>query len=172
MTQATIDAARRYGASAVVVHMGKVDIDWLLVEQLRQLHQVGRKVMRAYLDAQEKLAVTRVLRREPCFAAALRSLVSYAAMRAKRGVRLGLENRVNYHEIPSLEEAKDLLSASQMTPSITARCRPCPRPGGARLHAAGRLAQGAEQAAIGDALARCTGINDHRIPGTGDVDSP
>jgi sugar phosphate isomerase/epimerase len=171
MAKGTIDAAVRYGASAVVLHMGQVDIDLTLIQRLQQAYRAGKKGTVCYRSLLEQITIARVARREPHFGAALQSLESLAKYAHERGVRLGLENRADYHEIPSLEEMKDLLYSfddgvvgywhdtghAHNTEALGFT------PAQEWLRALGKRLSGMH-------LHDVQGINDHRVAGVGEVD--
>lgn len=111
-TWATIDLAAQAGAKAVVVHMGHVGDHVEQERQLRHWYEQGLAQSSEYREAQELLREQRAQEQDAYRDAALRSLLELAPHAADRGVRLGLENRVYYHELPSLEEMGLLLEAA------------------------------------------------------------
>lgn len=171
LVKATIDAAVRYGAGVVVVHVGTVLIPPMLERRLRELYRQGAAGTRAYEQALQDITVARVLRREPHYGAALRSLDELCQYARPRGVRLGLENRVGYNEIPGFEEMKDLLHTYDA--SVVGYWHDV---GHAHvLETLGFATQKAwleacGQRLIGLHLHDVQGIDDHRAPGSGDVD--
>ena len=99
----TIDFAARLGAPFVVLHLGAVKmqpITDLLVELAKDGEYLSRKYVRLKLRAvqkRERSAATYLQRVKDC----LRRVIDYAA---SKNVRLGLENRRGYEEIPTERE--------------------------------------------------------------------
>jgi len=104
----TIDFAARLGAPFVVLHLGAVKmqpITDLLVELAKDGEYLSRKYVRLKLRAvqkRERSAATYLQRVKDC----LRRVIDYAA---SKNVRLGLENRRGYEEIPTERELPVLL---------------------------------------------------------------
>jgi sugar phosphate isomerase/epimerase len=110
-THRTIDFAAEYGARFVVVHLGGVDGGPRDAERrLRELFAAGG------IDGEEAARVraegiaARAAAVPAHLAAARRSLAELVEYAHPRGVTIGLENRLHYHEIPTPEEAADLLA--------------------------------------------------------------
>jgi len=104
----TIDFAARLGAPFVVLHLGAVKmqpITDLLVELAKDGEYLSRKYVRLKLRAvqkRERSAASYLQRVKDC----LRRVIDYAA---SKNVRLGLENRRGYEEIPTERELPALL---------------------------------------------------------------
>jgi len=104
----TIDFAARLGAPFVVLHLGAVKmqpITDLLVELAKDGEYLSRKYVRLKLRAvqkRERSAATYLQRVKDC----LRRVIDYAAA---KDVKLGLENRRGYEEIPTERELPALL---------------------------------------------------------------
>jgi sugar phosphate isomerase/epimerase len=104
----TIDFAARLGAPFVVLHLGTVKmrpITDLLVELTKAGEYLSRKYVRLKLRAvqkRERNAATYLQRVKD----GLRRIIDYAAA---KNVRLGLENRRGYEEIPTERELPALL---------------------------------------------------------------
>ena len=104
----TIDFAARLAAPFVVLHLGAVKmqpITDLLVELAKDGEYLSRKYVRLKLRAvqkRERSAATYLQRVKDC----LRRVIDYAA---SKNVRLGLENRRGYEEIPTEREFPALL---------------------------------------------------------------
>ena len=108
----SIDLAHKLGVGAVIVHPGRVDIDTDLESKLASLYRAGKAGRPEYARAKERLAAARAAQAETNMRSVRRSLVELAEYAARMGVRLGLENRFHYHEIPLPEELEDLLHRS------------------------------------------------------------
>jgi sugar phosphate isomerase/epimerase len=104
----TIDFAKRLGAALVVLHLGRVPIDEYtdkLVEMAEAGEHLSRKYVKLKLEAvhqREKKAPLYLNRSKEC----LLRVVDYAA---KKGIKLGVEGRQCYEEIPTEIELTALL---------------------------------------------------------------
>ncbi len=108
-TQRSIDLAHELGARVVIVHPGRVDIDPALESTLVDLYRAGKHHQSEYAQARERLAAARAAQAETNMRSVRRSLIELAEYAAQRGIRLGLENRFHYHEIPLPDELDELL---------------------------------------------------------------
>ena len=106
----SIDLAHKLGAKVVIVHPGRVDIDTGLESELMSLYRADQAGRPDYGQTKERLAAARAAQAETNMRSVRRSLVELAEYAAKEGVRVGLENRYHYHEIPLPDELEDLLS--------------------------------------------------------------
>lgn len=107
----SVELARRLGAQVVVVHAGRVDVDPELETAVVELYKQGQADGPAYARAKERLVAARAAQAEVNLRPVRRSLGELAAYAAQAGVRLALENRYHYLEIPLLDEASGLLEA-------------------------------------------------------------
>jgi sugar phosphate isomerase/epimerase len=104
----TIDFAARLSAPFVVLHLGAVNMKPItdpLIELAKAGKYLSRKYVRLKLTAvqkRERNAATNLRRVKDC----LRRVIDYAA---SKNVRLGLENRRGYEEIPTERELPSLL---------------------------------------------------------------
>ena len=104
----TIDFAVRLGAPLVILHCGRVVMQ-PITAQLAEMAGTGRHLTREYATAKvkaverrEQLAPKYLERVKDC----LRRIVDYAQ---QKGVRVGLEGRQAYEEIPTPRECVGLL---------------------------------------------------------------
>lgn len=104
----TIDFAERLGAPFVVMHLGEVPMQ-PITDNLIKLAKKGRHLSREYVQAKveavqkrEALAPAYLQRVKDC----LKRIAEYAA---SKKVRLGIEGRRGYEEIPSERELPELL---------------------------------------------------------------
>lgn len=105
----TMDFTRKFGANTVVLHMGQVNgCVRLERELLRLVREEGRDAT-VTREARAALAEARAQAQEPHMKAVRRSLRQLCEHARRLGVRLGLENRVHYFEIPSVPEMELLL---------------------------------------------------------------
>jgi sugar phosphate isomerase/epimerase len=98
--QRSIDLARELGVPAVVVHAGRVEVDQQLERELWNLYEAGQAHGPAYQALKERLVAARAARAGANLDAVRRSLVELAGYAGRAGVRLGLENRYHYLDIP------------------------------------------------------------------------
>ncbi len=111
----TIALAKELNAPIVILHMGKVVMDPSIESHLRELYNQGKKGSREYHDVKKQLIETRAGMQEQNLAAAIESLVELAECARDAGIKLGLENRYHYYEIPNLEEMRTLLELDSET---------------------------------------------------------
>jgi sugar phosphate isomerase/epimerase len=105
----SIELARELGATVVVVHAGAIPADPGLEAQLRRLLKAGQGQTPAYATLSQQLERLRREQAGPRLGAVRRSLLELLEFAAQAGVRLGLENRYHYLDIPGLEEMGELL---------------------------------------------------------------
>lgn len=110
-TKRTIDYAADAGLRYVVVHLGGVGDDRCDEERaLRRLAEAGETAGERWDHARQALAEARSARASDhvdVARASLETLVEYAS---SRGIAIGIESRLNYHEIPHPHEAAELLA--------------------------------------------------------------
>ena len=167
----TIETACRLGAGLVVIHPGRIAGDHSPDDRLRALYRQGRKGTPEYEDLRRAVTADRNARRQPHLDALLNSMAEIVAFARDTGLRLGLENRFHYYELPDFDEMAVLLAAF-------------PQPwvgwqfdiGHLQVHDAlglmsfpGWLARFGERI-VGVHLHDVQGIVDHCAPGSGDVD--
>jgi sugar phosphate isomerase/epimerase len=108
-TQRSIDFAADAGLPHVVVHLGGVgDKRGELENNLRRLYEAG-ETGGVIEQAREALRAWREQAAPPHLEAAAHSLETLVEYASPRGVAIGIESRVNYHEIPHPHEALSLL---------------------------------------------------------------
>jgi len=109
-TKNTVDTARRLGAEAVVLHCGRVEV----ADRTRDLIHLSRKGQR--YSPEYRLLKERAIRERKkiaagFFGAALKSLKELNQYASVRGIKLGIETRFYYREIPTFEEIGLILKA-------------------------------------------------------------
>jgi sugar phosphate isomerase/epimerase len=170
MTIRTIECAEDLGAAAVVLHLGKVDME-PENERLKNLfnHQrLDSSEGRRFLECKLK---ERGEKRGPNLEGVLFSLDRLNREAQKRGILLGVENRYHFHEIPDFEEIglilKRFSGGSIGYWHDIGHAHALEKLGflepGSLLRSYGPLTVGVH---IHDAI----GTDDHRAPGTGEVD--
>ena len=110
--RASIDLATTAGARAVCLHLGEVSTTRHLEWALEQRFKGGQKGTAAYLTAQRLVEADRRSKAEPALIAAQRSLDDLASYARPRGIKLGIESRVLFWQLPTFDELGALLAAS------------------------------------------------------------
>ena len=107
-TLRTIEYANEMEAKAVVLHLGKVDMENPFEEfkKLFELGKITQKEGKKFIEEQTKI---RNSLKQKNLDAVLKALDKLVIPAEKYGIFLGIENRFYFHEIPNLEEAKIIL---------------------------------------------------------------
>ena len=106
----SIDLAHQLNAPVVVVHGGQIPDPLNRERQLRRLYRAGQKDSEAYAALKREMTAEREAASGPHLEAVKRSLASLLDYAAPLKVRLGLENRFHYMDIPSPDEMAQLLA--------------------------------------------------------------
>jgi sugar phosphate isomerase/epimerase len=169
----TITLAQRFKAPVVVLHMGKVDIDPSLERRLRDLYNEGKKGTQGYKDTKQQLVEARAREQAQNLAAAAGSLEELSKYAQMTGIRLGLENRYYYYEVPNIEEMSALLTSSDPTTVFywhdTGHAQNLENLGFTRHE---EWLQAFASRMAGVHLHDIVGLQDHRVAGTGQMDWP
>ena len=168
---ATLEAAARVGAAAVVLHLGRVAVEGALVDDFRRLLRAAEPDLAALRAATGTILAARRRRSAAHLDAALASLDRLNGEALRRGLLLGIENRFNPHEMPDLEETDRLLRefrggavrAWHDTGHALFQERIGVAPQRDWLEAFGPQTAGAH-------LHDIRGLRDHLAPGTGEAD--
>jgi FMN phosphatase YigB (HAD superfamily)/sugar phosphate isomerase/epimerase len=107
--QRSIDLAHQLRAHVVVIHSGSVHPDRSLEDLLRNLYKAGQNLSPEYQDLQNLLRKNRRELAPPRMNAVKKSLAELLDYAGGSGIRLGLENRYHYLEFPSPDELEELL---------------------------------------------------------------
>ena len=171
--KATIALAQKFKAPVVVLHMGKAAIDPLLERRLRNLYNAGKKNTQEYENAKRRLVEARAKVQAQNLAAAARSLQELSQHAQAAGVKLGLENRSYYYEVPDIGEMSTLLTSSDPTMVFywhdTGHAQNLENLGFTR-HEEWLKAFGSRM--VGVHLHDIVGLRDHRVAGTGEMNWP
>src|SRR5579883_778886 len=109
-TLRTIDLAAEAGAGSVVVHLGAIGARGLPADGAMRRLYAAEAIASPEAEMQRRAAAEqREAGQAAAMRAARRSLAELADHARRRGVRIGLENRMWYHEIPLPEELAALL---------------------------------------------------------------
>jgi putative hydrolase of the HAD superfamily len=166
----SMDLATTLGVRTVVMHTGHVSLDTTLEKKLRQLFQSGLKDSVEYLETKSLMIEKRLEISAPHFEAVAKSLKELLNA-APPGIRLGLENRYHYFDIPTPDEMSKLLALAGSdflgliydVGHATVNDRLGFFPGDVWLKRFG-------DRIFGTHLHDVIGITDHQAPGMGDVD--
>lgn len=110
--QRSIDLARSLGAKLVVVHAGRVDVDTKLEARLWALYEDGKAGTPENEALKEDLIAARAVQAPQNLESAGRSISELTEYAARAGVRLGLENRYHYLDLPLPDEMEYLLGVA------------------------------------------------------------
>lgn len=106
-TKRTIDTASRIGAEVVVLHLGRVEME----EKIRELALLYRNYDRQrYNRLKTQVLKERKAKSERFFTQTLKSLKILCNYAQKYKVKLGIENRYYFSEIPNTEEMELILA--------------------------------------------------------------
>jgi sugar phosphate isomerase/epimerase len=108
----SIDLAQAMGAPIVVLHAGRVDVDPERERALWDLYEAGQAGSPRYHDMKADLVTARASVAEQNLAAAMQSVEELAQYADGLGIRLGVENRYHYLDIPLPHELDSLLEAA------------------------------------------------------------
>jgi sugar phosphate isomerase/epimerase len=111
----TIDTAARLGAQAVVLHAGRVEIPDG-TRQLIEYYRQGKKETQEYRETKARLIEDRHRHSQVFLDNTLRSLEELAPYAQAQGVKIGIETRFYYSEIPSFEEIGIILKRFEGAP--------------------------------------------------------
>lgn len=168
---ASIDFAVAAGASAVCLHLGEVAATRRLEWALAQRFLGGQRGAAVYETALAEVVADRAAAAGPALDSARRSLAELAGYARPRGVRLGIESRVQGWQIPTFAELGVLLNESD--PAVVGFWYDC---GHVQvLHNLGFhrhqewLAAYADRI-VGVHLHDTAGLRDHLLPGLGELD--
>ena len=171
-TKGSIDHAAKVGAGFVVVHLGGIGGKMLDSElKQRRLFDSGTREGPEADALRSETLERRAEQVDPWFEKARESLAVLAAYAKERGVAIGLENRLHYHEFPLAEEALEL-------------CADYPADLVGYWHDVGHAEVQArlgyvdkrawldtnKERTLGCHLHDVDGLGDHRAPGNGDVE--
>jgi sugar phosphate isomerase/epimerase len=111
----TVDAAARYGARAIVVHLGNSGVASRQGSIVDVVAREGR-LSDAHLRLRDLAIQERETSKGPHLEAALESIRTLGEHARGTGVQLGVEVRDGYHEIPSLDEFGEIFAACDGLP--------------------------------------------------------
>jgi putative hydrolase of the HAD superfamily len=167
----SIELANELGVPTVVVHAGHVSLDMVLEKKLRHLFDTCLVDTAEYQETKSLMVENRSRLIGASLAAVVKSLKELLDLAGRLGVRLGLENRYHYFDIPTPDEMAALLALAGPdrlgliydVGHATAMDRLGFFPDGMWLEQFG-------ERILGTHLHDVKGILDHHAPGLGDVD--
>jgi sugar phosphate isomerase/epimerase len=164
------EAANALEARTVVLHCGCVDMAPELdaLEKFYFQGQIRSEAAQAFI--RKKLA-EREAKKAPHLDSLLFSLDSLLRVSEKHGIRLGLENRYHYHELPCFEEFGLIFSAFRGAPlGYWHDTRHAHANEALSLLEPAVLLERYQTMLIGMHLHDARGLNDHLPPGSGEID--
>jgi sugar phosphate isomerase/epimerase len=111
--QRSIDLANDLGVSIIVVHAGSVHADLSLEKELRALFEAGKNKTDEYRSLKEEMIQNRAGLADVRLEATKKSLLELLNYAARFSIRLGLENRYHWLDIPTLDEMEKLLELGE-----------------------------------------------------------
>jgi len=171
LTRVTIDTAVRLNASAVVLHCGRVEVPDRTVDLIAMFNN-GLRATARFAALRGDIIRERDSVRQRFLDNTLRSLDDLNAYAARHKVRLGVENRYYFREIPFFDEVAIILDRFR-----DSAVHYWHDTGHARLMENLGFIESDEDylkrygsRLIGIHLHDITGCSDHRAPGTGEFD--
>ena len=166
----TMEWAEKFGARAIVLHMGKAPMGGAM-EFLLDIYDQGKTGTEEGRALIEGHKTTRARLGKPLLEAALKSLEILAKEGEKRGISWGIENRYKIQDFPNFEEFKTIFREFQGSSirywhdmgHATTQENLGLIPRGILLENFGDILLGAH-------LHGCRGYKDHYAPGTGEED--
>jgi FMN phosphatase YigB (HAD superfamily)/sugar phosphate isomerase/epimerase len=105
----SIELAGSLSVKTLVIHSGHVSLDMLLENKLRSFFEAGLIESAEYQDTKALMLEKRLKLIGPCLESVRKSLKELLEYAGRFGVRLGLENRYHYFDIPAQDEMATLL---------------------------------------------------------------
>jgi putative hydrolase of the HAD superfamily len=105
----SIDLADKLSVRTVVVHAGHVSLDMVLEKKLRSLYEDKLAGSTEFQETKNLMVERRLELIDPHLEAVRKSLKDLLEFASRFGVRLGLENRYHYYDIPTQDEMSLLL---------------------------------------------------------------
>ena len=171
LTKATMDLARRLGSDAIVVHAGELTVLPEEEQRLNELFRTGAAETDEFATVRARIVTARRDGAGPALERLIASLRALAPYAEAIGVRLGLESRQDYRDIPILDDC-DTIFGSVASPMVgywhdTGHAQRQANLGYTPHEA---WLQQLGNRLVGFHLHDCLGLRDHLIPGRGRVD--
>jgi sugar phosphate isomerase/epimerase len=169
-TLGTMEWAQKFGARAVVLHLGKVRMDGVM-ESLRKVYDLGEIETR---EGQDFIAEQKGIRSrlgKILVGPSLKSLEMLARAAEKQGISLGIENRYNIQDFPNLEEFRTILGEFRGSPvGYWHDIGHATTQENLGLVRKGEFLENFGERLVGVHLHGCRGYMDHYAPGSGEED--
>jgi FMN phosphatase YigB (HAD superfamily)/sugar phosphate isomerase/epimerase len=167
----SIDLAHQLGVKDIVVHAGNVSVDPSLENKLRRLVKKGKSDTDEFKQINQVMVEERARLAGPKLEAVRQSLKELLAYAKEHQVRLGLENRYHYYDIPTLPELGELLELADQDQLgfiyDVGHAQTLERLG---FYAHEAWLKSFGQRIIGVHFHDVIGVEDHFAPGLGEVD--
>jgi len=169
----TIEMAHRVGAKAVVIHMGEVEGLKTLMDMLKDLYRCGEKDSLEFIALKSRLMEQRRKNKAAYVKACEKSFIELSDFIARRNysIKLGLENRYYHGEIPLVEEYDIWFEQySQLPIYLWYDFGHGEVQHNLTLIDKYEILERHGERLLGLHIHDCIGIDDHRVPGTGEID--
>ena len=166
----SMDWAEKFGAQALVLHMGKVPLDGVM-GALMKIYDEGKTRSEAGKTFIEEHKRTRAALGKPLLEACLKSLETLAKEAEKRSILLGIENRYKIQDFPNREEFEVIFKEFNGGPiRYWHDIGHATTQENLGLVRKGELLENFGHLLAGVHLHGCRGYNDHYAPGNGEED--
>ncbi len=167
----TIDKAQSLGARHVVIHPGRIICDHAMDDELRAMYRRGEQHTQEFIELRKRMVTDRAGKAAPHLEQLLKSLAVLIEYSKDAGLRLGFENRFHYYELPIENELEVILREFQQ-PWVgwqldIGHARVLDELG---VFSFTRALEKFGNRIVGVHLHDVIGIQDHRVPGSGEVD--
>ncbi|MCX5711581.1 MAG: sugar phosphate isomerase/epimerase [Candidatus Omnitrophica bacterium] len=169
-TKRTIDYAKRLGAQAIVLHCGRIEIPDRTITLIR-LYDQGRRDSAAFAEEQKDMASERERLVPAFFENILKSLDEVNQHAKANDIKVGVETRYYFREIPTLDETGIILDKFAGSNLYywhdTGHAQLMENLG---FHKHKEFLDKYSDRMLGIHLHDISGCKDHKAPGTGDLD--
>ena len=169
-TMKTMEWAKKLGAGAVVLHMGRAPMDGVMGFLMEAYNRgmTATKEGKAFIAEHKE---TRGRLGKALLEASLKSLETLAREAQKQGILLGVENRYNIQDFPNLEEFQAIFREFRASPiRYWHDLGHATTQENLGLVAKGELLENFGELLLGVHLHGCRGYHDHYAPGSGEED--
>jgi FMN phosphatase YigB (HAD superfamily)/sugar phosphate isomerase/epimerase len=167
----SIDLAGELGSGTVVVHCGQLQGDWTIEQEMRSLFESGQAGLQEFQELKNRFVDLRASQVGPYLEAVKKSLVELLDYVGHFNVRLGIENRYHFFDIPGLDEMGDFLKlADQDRLGFIYDVGHAQTLDQLGFYPHEEWLKRYANRIIGSHLHDVIGISDHRAPGLGEVD--
>jgi len=166
----SIEQAAAFGARAMVVHAGRVDMN-AAIPEIKAAYRENRMEDEPVRHLIKAKTAELAFRKPAHFDRLLHSLDKLLRVAEHHQVRVGLENRYHYHELPGIDDFTGIFSRFSGAPIgfwyDTGHDNALTLLG---FHPAGTLLDQNADHLVGMHIHDANGLNDHLPPGTGEID--